>query len=338
MTVQEAKNKVIGLARQEVGYRETGDNCVKYNQGNWDDKLYGWNTEGQPWCDIFFDWLFVECFGLGKAAKMTYQYNGCCGAACAESANYYKNNGQFYRDPKVGDQIFFYYGGAINHTGIVERLEGAQVVTIEGNSSDQVKRNFYPLTDGKIAGYGRPNWNIVAEDETTEEVPEPDLPSNAIEMADGSIAFVNPVNVNVDIEKELEVHICRPGEYSYWVFAMQYLLKENGYYVQGDGYFAIDTSKKVIQCQKDNNLEVDCQCGFDTWNALFKDKEIMITDEGFAVRAMQYLLKAQDYFVYTDGIFGSQAYQQLVKFQQRRGITDRVGVCTTETWNELIKH
>ena len=74
----------------------------------WDNKLYGWDLTGQPWCDIFVDYCFVEAYGYQKAKELTYQYDGCSGAACAYSAQYYKNNGAFYSYPEIGDQIFFY--------------------------------------------------------------------------------------------------------------------------------------------------------------------------------------------------------------------------------------
>ena len=93
---------------------------------------------GQPWCDYFVDWLFCEGFGYEIGSKMIFQFSGCAGASCAMSAEYYADAGSFYSTPAVGDQIFFYSGGGINHTGIVESVDGGYVTTIEDNSSDSV--------------------------------------------------------------------------------------------------------------------------------------------------------------------------------------------------------
>lgn len=344
MTIEQAKYKVIALARQEIGYHEGANNSVKYNTDDWDDRLYGWNTECQPWCDIFVDWLFIKCFGYDRGSAMTYQYSGCCGASCPASASYYQSNGAFFNSPEVGDQIFFYSSdGGIGHTGIVESVSGNQITTIEGNYSDSVCRNHFQVGDSKIAGYGRPNWKLVANGtEDTEEseetsatdeeeyvAPEPD------EAYDSTTITVQPIVVAEYHEEG--VHVCRPSEASYYVWAMQYLLKENGYDVQADGYYANGTAKYVIQFQRDRDLEVDALCGEKTWAELYKDITLMITNQGYAVRAMQYLLKAHDYFIYTDEVFGSQTHQQLVRFQKSKGIEPASGICAESTWNELVK-
>ncbi|MES9543445.1 peptidoglycan-binding protein [Spirillospora sp. NPDC049024] len=68
---------------------------------------------------------------------------------------------------KPGDIVFFDWGatnsiGAIDHVGVVEKvLGGGRLQTIEGNTSDSVRRRV--RDSGVIAGYGRPaygggNW------------------------------------------------------------------------------------------------------------------------------------------------------------------------------------
>ena len=58
------------------------------------------------------------------------------------------------------------------HTGLVEKVEGNKVHTIEGNTSGAsgvvsngggVARKSYALDFSKIAGYGRPDWSLVKE-------------------------------------------------------------------------------------------------------------------------------------------------------------------------------
>lgn len=159
MTEEEAKKKLLDTARAEIGYHEVGDNGTKYaSQYDYDTRLYGFDMGGSPWCDYFVDWCFCQTFGFDTGTAMTYQHSGCAGASCASSALYYRQRGAFVSDPEPGDQVFFYVDGAINHTGIVESVNRNVVTTIEGNSSDQVKRNQYSRGASVIAGYGRPNW------------------------------------------------------------------------------------------------------------------------------------------------------------------------------------
>lgn len=99
------------------------------------------------------------------------------GAGCSGSANYYKQKGQFHTSgPQPGDQIFFTNDGGktMYHTGIVEKVAGGRVYTIEGNTSSAagvvenggcVRDKSYALTYSKIGGYGRPDFSIVPEED-----------------------------------------------------------------------------------------------------------------------------------------------------------------------------
>lgn len=160
MTESQAKEKLLSIAKSYIGYHEGSDNSNIFSSmtGN----LYGWQIHNAPWCDIFVDACFIKAFGYDTGSAITYQYAGCCGAACAESAGYYQRHGAYYYTPEIGDQIFFNVSGGINHTGIVEKISGQTVTTIEGNSSDQVRENTYRIGDPSINGYGRPNWKALS--------------------------------------------------------------------------------------------------------------------------------------------------------------------------------
>ena len=165
MTETKAKEKIVDWCKSQVGYHEGLDGSNKYADGDWDTKLYGFSALNVPWCDVFVDAAYIACFGYEDATAMTYQQpHGY--AACSLSADAYKRNGAFYYKPEIGDQIFFYYGGAINHTGIVIDVQGETVICVEGNYSDGVARTQYRLDNQIIAGYGRPNWAVVAEPES----------------------------------------------------------------------------------------------------------------------------------------------------------------------------
>ncbi|MBQ2177391.1 MAG: hypothetical protein II453_20855 [Alphaproteobacteria bacterium] len=46
MTVNEAKQKVIAVAVNNLGYHEVGDNRTKFAEGTWDNQFYGWELNG----------------------------------------------------------------------------------------------------------------------------------------------------------------------------------------------------------------------------------------------------------------------------------------------------
>ena len=125
MTIAEAKGKLVAWCNGQVGYVEGANNYNKYAD-KW-TAAGGWNAQNQPWCDIFVDCCFVECFGIDYASRLTYQPKGGFSALCSASANYYKANNAWFSTPDIGDQIFFNVSGGINHTGIVVGVSGGIV-------------------------------------------------------------------------------------------------------------------------------------------------------------------------------------------------------------------
>lgn len=181
--------KLISIAEKEVGYCEKSAIAVKQNPNVLDEKVAGagadnytkysrslinWvgspYSQGQPWCDMFVDYCFITAFGLKTAKEMI----GGWSAYTPTSASYYKGIGRWFTSPRPGDQIFFTNGSRICHTGIVYKVDSVHVYTIEGNTSTNtglvanggcVAQKKYPLTYSKIAGYGRPKYNLVNEKE-----------------------------------------------------------------------------------------------------------------------------------------------------------------------------
>lgn len=62
--------------------------------------------------------------------------------------------------PTAGDIIFFDWGrnGTQDHVGLVEKVDGGYVYTIEGNSGNAVGRQKYRVGYYEIYGYGVPNY------------------------------------------------------------------------------------------------------------------------------------------------------------------------------------
>ncbi len=68
-------------------------------------------------------------------------------------------------EPRPGDLIFFGWDdedegqdGAADHVGIVEKVDGGIVYTVEGNSGDSYRENRYAIGHYEIYGYGTPTY------------------------------------------------------------------------------------------------------------------------------------------------------------------------------------
>ena len=188
-------SRVLAVAAAEIGYKEKksnsqlDDKTANAGSGNYtkyardfDQKFPEWyngKKNGYAWCDMFVDWCFLTAYGYENALRLLCQPERSAGAGCTYSLRYYKNKGQFHTSgPKPGDQIFF--GTSLDnssHTGIVEKVTAQKVFTIEGNTSDQVARRNYALTNSRILGYGRPAYDAaVSSDPVPDKEPSSDAP------------------------------------------------------------------------------------------------------------------------------------------------------------------
>lgn len=187
------KEKVINIALAEVGYVEketnsnlddktanAGDeNFTKYARDLDNLSFYNGKKNGYDWCDIFVDWCFVKAFGVDRALELLCQPRKSTGAGCGFSKNFYKNKGQLYDKPEVGDQIFFENSEGVYHTGIVYKVENNKVYTVEGNTRknnsgayNEVCKKEYSIDSNYIGGYGRPKYKDNVAESTTEEKEE----------------------------------------------------------------------------------------------------------------------------------------------------------------------
>lgn len=189
---------LIKIAAAEIGYKEKASNSnlddkiANVGSNNWTKYArdlhaagyYNGNKNGYAWCDVFVDWCFYQLAGKdAKKAQEIECQTGDCGAGCVYSARYYRNQNRFYTsNPQPGDQIFFGSTGDEEHTGIVETVNGSTITTIEGNSSDQVIRRTYSISNSRIVGYGRPKF----ESSNTSETPvTPAIPSISVSFKVG---------------------------------------------------------------------------------------------------------------------------------------------------------
>lgn len=159
MTKQQAVDKLLEWLDEQVGYQEIPDNKNKYAE--YLDSLgdfYNGPKNGFPWCDVFVDCAFVQCFGKENALKMLYQPKKSTGAGVEFSAGFFKANNAFFTTPEVGDQIFY---ANYDHTGVVYKVTEKTIVEVDGNWGNKVCKRTLNRADKIIIGYGRPNWDVV---------------------------------------------------------------------------------------------------------------------------------------------------------------------------------
>lgn len=170
------RDRVIAVAEGEIGYREKATNSQLDNKtanagsGNYNKYAYYIDTQypnwmngsknGYSWCAMFVCWCFLMAYGYDEARRLLCMPEHSLGASCTAGAGYFNAKGQFYRsNPQAGDTIYFGSGlSDCTHIGIVERVDGGKVYTIEGNADNQVKRCEYFLNSSRIVGYGRPKY------------------------------------------------------------------------------------------------------------------------------------------------------------------------------------
>lgn len=346
MTIQEAKNKLISYAQGEIGYHEGANNYNKYAP-LW-TVAGGWNAQNQPYCDIFADVCFIETFGLDLASKLTYQPIGSFSALCSASARFYKNNGAWYTTPEVGDQVFFYSGGDINHTGLVETVSGGYFTTIEGNSSDMVARRNYYIGNSYVAGFGRPNWSVVlASNSNNNSSSNNNQSSNSNSNNNNSSSNSNNTNVSTSGFYPLLIRGCSK---KIAIRAMQQLLIKRGFNCGGwgtDGDFGWGTYQSLRDFQRKNGLGIDGECGAFSWCCLISDKKDGSVPETLkkgmssrTVKSAQQLLILNGYDCGSwadDGDFGSDTENAVKNFKKKvMNIANPTGEIDLNTWKSLI--
>jgi len=148
-------NDLVNIALSQVG-TESGDEYCKW---------YGFDHE-VGWCAIFVSWCGTEA-GLVKKGLMPKF------AWVPTGVYWFQRRDQWHSNdytPKPGDIIFFDWydydldeegeeigqDGQADHVGIVEKVEGSRIYTVEGNTTiDGIcAEKHYPLGYFEILGYG----------------------------------------------------------------------------------------------------------------------------------------------------------------------------------------
>lgn len=253
-------NRILDIAKGEIGYTEKKTNLTKYGEA------YGWN--GVAWCVIYIWWLFAQ---LGSPDLF---YGGGKTASCSQLYAYHKKQGQAvsWSRLKPGDIIFMCFDGSgdTDHVGIVEKVNGSSVTTIEGNTSDSSKGSqangggVYRRTRYKanFAGAYRPKYEVKPEIiPYNAEAFTADL-SKLLEVEGDALKAKLPVvsekqNRTHEVVKFLQVRL----------FALGYLFPKYG----ADGDFGTECGNAVEDFQRDRDLTADRIVGKNTWSKLTED-------------------------------------------------------------------
>ncbi len=120
------------------------------------------------------------------------------------------------------------------------------------------------------------------------------------------------------------------------VTALQYLLNEYNQQVQVDGIFGNQTRTAVINFQDIAGITADGIVGRKTWRKLASEVELYKGNSGYAVFALQTLLKNKfGYSITVDGQYGNATYTAVVDFQESYYL-DPNGLVDPLTWQALI--
>ncbi len=140
---------IVSVAINELGYHEGAGGFTKY--GEW------FGMPNDQWCAMFVSWCANQCglIDAGVCPKMSY---------VPDLIDWFRDKGQWYDrnvTPSPGAYIMFDWDGdgTADHVGLVEYVQDGQIGTIEGNSSNMVRRNSYPAGDVQIMGYGAPKYS-----------------------------------------------------------------------------------------------------------------------------------------------------------------------------------
>ena len=269
--------QLIETAEYFVGYLEKKDGTAKYltdaksnftaNAGSANYTVFGsWfkSIKGignpNPWCAFFVSYCFYKATGDLNYAKELL--GGDIYSYCPTGVNNFKAKKQWYvTNPKVGDVIFYSNGVRAYHTGIVYKVDSTRVYTIEGNTSSAVgvienggacERKSYPLSYGKILGYGRPYYE--PDEKSTK------TPTNATKKDDWISRLQKAIKAEVDNEAGEETLSKTPtikrGDKGEVVKLLQEKLKALGYDPKGiDGNYGEEpyrgTYDAIIKYQKE---------------------------------------------------------------------------------------
>lgn len=157
-------NEFVTTAQHQIGYKEEGTNITKYSKDfdttYW--QFFNTKKQGAEWCSIFVHWCAVKTIGKDKTLKFfgeTPKTNAAAGVGYFWDYLKAKGYKSSAANAKMGDIIFFKNTKGISHVGIVEKVDSKNIISIEGNKSNSVKRCTHSKTSSTIYGVMSPTWS-----------------------------------------------------------------------------------------------------------------------------------------------------------------------------------
>lgn len=160
--VNDTRKKIVQKAIGELGVCEpTGDD--KYIRWYNTEVLKTWSLPlDAAWCAMWVSYVTNYLAGIARDIVKPY-----CG--CSTGMAFFKAQGVFHPSAACGgtytplpaDIVFFKDKKSTaesTHTGLVEYAKDGVLHTIEGNTSNAVKRRQYDLNDTYIVGYAAPDY------------------------------------------------------------------------------------------------------------------------------------------------------------------------------------
>lgn len=226
---------ILKIAASQVGYKEGSGNSNKYG------KEYGMNNVS--WCVQWVWWVFQQA----NASHLFY--DGKKVASCTKVREWAKKAGLIVEVPRTGDLVIFDWNkdGVTDHIGIIEKVSGSTLYTIEGNTGDGnasdgdgVYRRKRSTID-KIC-YIRPDYG---ETETGDKY-----------------VYTKPVVYLPQLSR---------GDNNEYVAVLQTMLSAKGYDCgEVDGDMGSKTVVGLKAFQKAENLQQNGKVGVNVWARLFK--------------------------------------------------------------------
>ena len=235
--------ELVALAASQVGYHEKASNAnlddFYANSGSNNYNKYARDigvANGYAWCATFIWW----CMRTANVPESAYPSRTTVTRDWFNERGLYRARGTY--TPKPGDYVVF---GNVAHCGIVESVSGNTMCTIEGNSSDQVKRNTYALTNSYILGYGIINYNGSSSGSNTSTgTGQTDNPGSPYPIPSGNL------------------RVGSRGDNVKWI--QKFANDVMGAGIAVDGIYGNQTAYAVRVFQQNNGLSVDGVCGAQT--------------------------------------------------------------------------
>lgn len=150
-------DRILSIARSYIGVVETQTNNVVFNTAYYGHEV---NGSAYPWCAVFIWYVFRE------AGASDLYFDGEKTAYCPTLMAWFKRKKRFYASPKVGDIVFYHFGGGktATHVGIVSEITKTGIKAIEGNTSTVNQNNGGMVMErerslSNCLGFGRPAYN-----------------------------------------------------------------------------------------------------------------------------------------------------------------------------------